>query len=145
MAVIYQNGGSVQNTLYVCDAPNNTNRINCHPSFGDTIYFDYGNISSGGRISVAQPGGWDDVWHLLELHRDGGDGDIYDNTSNILSDTFTDDLDATQSATMYLGITAAFSAEFQGYFADIYIFNDALSAGELTNMRTFINNKWAVY
>jgi hypothetical protein len=39
-------------------------------TYDDTIYFDHESVANG-RVSGSQPVGWDDAWHVLELHRNG--------------------------------------------------------------------------
>lgn len=57
-------GGVTQNfaSLYATYSDNN-------------LYFDHGG-STGGRLVVGQPAGWDDTYHILEAHRNGADMSI---------------------------------------------------------------------
>lgn len=47
------------------------NYASVYATYSDNIiYFDHGG-ATGGRLTVAQPSGWDDVYHVFEVHRDG--------------------------------------------------------------------------
>lgn len=44
-------------------------------TIGNTLYFDYGGQTSG-RVLVAPPSGWENVWHWLRCGRDAGTQNI---------------------------------------------------------------------
>ena len=114
------------------------------PYSDNTFYFDFGKYDAGGRISVAQPGGWDDAWHILCLHRSGTAGKIYvDGGAAILSGTFSDDLDNTQSGTLGLG-AAGSGDEMTGDYGECLVFNEGLSVANLNAVGSYLATKWSL-
>jgi len=71
MSVLKQNGAKDNNTLfsYGGDDPQ---RFLCHPSYSNTMYWDFAGTGIDQRVSVGQPSGWDDANHVLELYFKSG-------------------------------------------------------------------------
>lgn len=137
--VQYQNGGGSQNTTFMEDAPNNTNRINAHLTYDDVLYFDFGGTGVGGRISVAQPVGWDNAWHIIELYRSGAAGEINVDNNNAVSTNFTDDLDNTQAGTFSIGAVNDGTSGLSGYIAALLFYNRALNVTERAWVYNYLN------
>lgn len=85
---------SSQDAFLIQGALGSSNRINCIANNGTStsyVYFDSGNISSGGRLA----GGVGTVSHQIAAHiRSNNSGLVYRNGSQILSGTFSDSPDA---------------------------------------------------
>lgn len=145
--VLRQNAGGLNNgTAFAWPAPDNTNRLGAFTAFSDDVfYFTHGNSAAGGEISVAQPGGWDDVFHVVMLHRDAGAGTIRVDRAVVLSATFTDDLDVTQTASLYVGARTAIGENpFAGDIAEIAIWNRALNDREIARLETYLSRKYVL-
>jgi hypothetical protein len=74
--VIRQQGAHVSNAPFSWNTVDPTNQLDALASYSDTLYWDHGNSGGTGRISVAQPAGWDDAWHLVKYTLGGGTGTI---------------------------------------------------------------------
>jgi hypothetical protein len=118
------------------------NRLLIHATFGDTIYFDWGDNSSGGRISVGKPVGWDNTWQLLQCYRNGATGKIRANGAELLSDTFSDDLDTDAANDLCIGFGG--SRYFKGDIAAILICNSA-PASDGSGLESAVNSYWSTY
>jgi hypothetical protein len=83
-----------------------SNLLNTHLTFSDTLYWDFGDSNAGsGRVSVAQPSGWDDKWHLIQLIReppDSGTSRIRVDGAQVVSGSVTKTLSA-GTATLNIG------------------------------------------
>lgn len=107
-------------------------------TYSNIIYYDHGSYTGGGRISVAQPTGWDDAWHILELHRDGAPGTITVDGSQLTSANFTDDLDLEQS----IAITLSDSTyPFKGQIYGVWLSKTALSPTQRLTFRTLLSRR----
>lgn len=134
-----QVGSKAQNTTFMLDAPNATNRLGTHLSYSDGLYFDHGNTSAGGRINGSQPANWDDNFKIIGMRRDGSSGKIFvEGGAAVVSGTFTDDLDNTQSGTLYMGATGGSSLFFQGDLLHLVIFNRALPDAEMDEVGRYL-------
>jgi hypothetical protein len=93
------------------------------------------------------------VWHVVDVAADP------DNATASLRSTMVVDggtpasnnsVNGAPSAsdptyTLYVGNTANLADDLYGSIAEIVIFDKALAAGEVTDMRNYLNNKWSVY
>ena len=85
-------------------------------------------------------------WKLVEFHLVPG------GTSTITVNGVLQTLSATTFANLAIGgaITIASNYDgsagfFNGWIGEIRIYTSALSAGDITSERTFLNTKWSVY
>lgn len=121
-----------------------TEQINVHLSFGDTLFFDYGNTAGGGRISVAQPAGWDDAFHLVELHRSGTAGEINVDGLAILAAAFADTLTLNGSNVFYLFANGVEEHKFSGEIAELIVYSRALTDIERSAVRCGLRIKYGL-
>jgi hypothetical protein len=113
-----------------------------YATFFDTLYLDFGNPSSGGRINVNQPPGWDDSLKILRLRRDGNTGTIAVNGSVLLTGAFTDTLNAA-SGTLSIG-GANLVAHLKGYISYVIVFDYALDAEQDAAMMTYLTDRYGL-
>ncbi|MEQ9366123.1 MAG: hypothetical protein RIF32_17905 [Leptospirales bacterium] len=137
-----QSGTKTDTTLFNWTIP--PDRINVHLSFGDVLYFDYGDTLAGGRISVGQPAGWDDVFHLVELHRDGTAGEITVDGATVLAATFSDALTLSGTNTFFLLAKKIEEHRFSGEIAEIIVYSRALTNNERGAVRCGLGVKYAL-
>jgi len=105
-----------------------SNLVGWYNDWSGDFLFDYGDTGSGGRLTAAQPAGWDTVWHIVRLKRDGATGTIDVDGTSVIGASFTDDLDSSASGTLWIGKTSA--ANYRGYVARILIYNVALGSAD---------------
>jgi hypothetical protein len=139
--VLKQSGGSANNGLWNLVAPNNTNQVAIFATFSNTIYFDFGSEAGGGRVSVAQPSGWDDTYHILQFVRNGTIAEIWVDGVKILDTTFSDDLDNTATTPVSIPQLGLRSINFVGEIAETIITN---TAGDAAKIRTFLANRYGL-
>jgi len=70
-AVVRQKQQSAANTVLAWEATNYKNHLALLTSYHDQFLIDHGHATEEGRVSAAQPEGWDDTWHVLEFVRNG--------------------------------------------------------------------------
>jgi hypothetical protein len=138
-----QDGTKDINIILAWDAPDNANRFRLFAAFSDDkLYFDHGNSSSGGRISVAQPAGWNDVFHLVELFRDGTTtAEIIVDGTTLVSSNMSDGLDTSGSYNFQIVLDGGY---FKGDLAEIVIYNRALTATERGQVESYLSDKWGI-
>lgn len=142
-AVWYENTTSPSNnTLIDWNAPGQGNRYLIHATYSDVIYFDFGNTGGGGRISVGQPAGWGNNWHILECWRNGSQGIVAIDGTTILTGAFSDDLDITQISTLYIGGLSG--GPGLGDIAELLVYNDAPDSGHRSELRAYLRSKWGL-
>jgi hypothetical protein len=144
-AVQKQDGSSAENTTFALQPSGSSNRFLSYLDFNDTLYFDFGDTGSGGRISTPSPSGWDDTYHLVELFRDGSNGTIRVDNTTELSGTFSDTLDTSESSPLYVGTVNGNDSVFKGHIAEILVFDAALSDSEKSRIRNYLNIKYNLY
>jgi len=138
--IIKQTGTATQNGIYMEAVPDNTNQIGGYATYSGGIYFDYGSEGGGGRVSVAQPIGWDDAYHILQFVRNDATAEIWVDGIKILDSSFSDDLDNSQTGDFYLGFNTG--VYFIGDICEYVITNGVNDAPKI---RTFLNSKYSVY
>lgn len=108
------------------------------------LYYDHGNYSSGGRISVAAPGGYSDAWHVLECYRESSSSEIVVDGSLQTSGTVTSSLGSlTSTASMYLAKHAVSgSSMYKGHIAEVLVYSASLSSGNRASVRAYLKAKW---
>ena len=120
---VMQSNSSVAGTIF-SNGDAGTNRYNIHTPWSDNAtYFDVGNNGTGGRIST--PLTWTSL-SIGTLMRNGTQGDIWKNGSNILT-TNTFATTVTSALTISIGGSAAYGSYMVGYISEITCFPSALS------------------
>jgi len=132
-----QNTFDGDTTLQLNSPDDAFNRVNFHLSYFGTMYFDYGDITAGGRISGGVPSGWLGNFHILDLYRNGGDGQINVDWRRAVTGTFTDSLGPTSAARLAL-IPGA------GDIAEILIYDHALSGPDRETVLSYLSDKYAI-
>lgn len=126
----------VKDTSVIMASPDTTNnRLNIHMPFpGNIIYWDFGNISTTGRLSMSTfNAAWLNTWSLWTFTVESGVGmKIYRNgsvlASNATGHTFTP-----SSKSVLLG-RAASGTYWPGAIDDFRIYNRALSTPEIQTL-----------
>jgi hypothetical protein len=113
-------------------------------TFDNTIYFDFGGTGGSARLNVAQPVGWDDDEHILELYRDSSDlqGIVVDGVS-LATGTRTTDLTST-TATFVLGGNDT-TADFIGLLSEFVIWPTDLGTTNRAGARNNMNAYWSAF
>jgi hypothetical protein len=118
-----------------------SNTLQVAYSYSNILYFDPGRSGAPGRVSVAQPSGWDDNPHVTLSWRSGANGAIWsDNKQLVSSASFSDT--ASSSATFRVGL--ATSETHEGEICEVAIWNSGLS--DFVRMRTWQSRmrKWRI-
>lgn len=119
--------------------------LNTHLTFSNTLFWDFGNAGAGqGRISVAQPSGWDDSWRMVQLIRESpnsGTSRIRDQGSQLTSGAVTQAMTAA-TATLSVGGGNQF---LQGLISEVIIYNVALSTTDRQSIEAYLNAKYAIF
>jgi hypothetical protein len=140
--VLKQNGAAANNGLLSYILPSNTNELSLWCTYANTFYSDFGNESSGGRVTATQPLGWDDNNHIIQFIRNEATPFIYsDGVSLSVTGTFSDDLDNTQTGQLELGRRAV-TTFYSGNVSEIIISKGVLNAPAL---RTLLNNRYSIH
>ena len=93
------------------------------------------------------------VWHVVDVAADPDNATaslrstmVVDGGTPGANNTLTNACSAANpSFTLYIGNTGNLTDDLYGSIAEIVIFDKALTAGEITDMRDYLNNKWSVY
>jgi len=132
----------VQQSSVIQAQPDDTsNRLNIHlPWGGGIIYWDFGDINAGGRLSTSWNSAWTDSWeHFTFVSENGVGQKIYHNGSVIASDT---DTDSFSKGTKNLIFGRAGSDDYyDGKIDDVRIYDRALSDSEIRRNYLATRNK----
>ena len=139
-AVVRQKWQSAVNTLLAWEAPNYKNHLALLMSYNNQFLVDHGNVSEGGRVSAAQPEGWDDAWHVLEFMREGNTATVNVDSDALELGEFGDALKVDVSGTLSVGEAATLA--FGGEIAELLIYNRALGVGERESVRQYLGVKY---
>lgn len=142
--VQYQSSANSQNMTFYW--PGASSLVEAYLAFGSTLYLDYGNsTANSGRISVAQPTGWANAWHITQLIRESpntGTARIRVDGSELVNGTLTATLTTSNSATFSVGTGAS---SLTGYIAEIIFYNAALSTSDRQSIEAYLNQKYAIF
>lgn len=138
-----QTAASSFNTTVTWNAPNSLNKLTLHLTFGDELLFDYGSTGAGGRITGAQPDGWDDQWHVIEATRSGASGRLWVDGIDLVESEFTDDLNVDTEGDFLVGGSG--SALFGGDIAEILIYSRALTDSERAQVQGYLGEKYGLF
>jgi len=139
-AVVRQKWQSAVNTLLAWEAPNYKNHLALLMSYNNQFLVDHGNVSEGGRVSAAQPEGWDDAWHVLEFMREGNTATVNVDSDAIELGEFGGALKVDVSGTLLVGEAATLA--FGGEIAEVLIYNRALGVGERESVSQYLGVKY---
>ena len=139
-AVVRQKWQSAVNTLLAWEAPNYKNHLALLMSYNNQFLVDYGNVSEGGRVSAAQPEGWDDAWHVLEFIREGNTATVNVDSDALELGEFGGALKVDVSGTLLVGDAATLA--FGGEIAEVLIYNRALGVGERESVSQYLGVKY---
>lgn len=81
-------------TFAFFNVANHPDRIALNATYDDFISFDFGSFDAAGRVSVAQPVGWDDNPHVVEVFKTTADdsGVVIDGNTLATATGITDEL-----------------------------------------------------
>ncbi len=112
-------------------------------TWGDNIFYDHGDAVGGGRIVNAQPGGWDDTFHITEFYRKQNTAEIYLEGSLFHDGIMTDSLSGGM-ASLEIGNDEGGATGFSGDIAEVIMFSDALSAADRTLINEYLSYKYSL-
>lgn len=121
------------------------NEVGLWGAFADNaLYFDFGNAGAGGRVSGAQPSGWDDAYHVVEVWRSGANAEITVDGALIVAGTMADDLDGSVEGGVAIGASVLSGSAAKMDFGEAVVINRALSAGERAAMRSLLGSLYGL-
>lgn len=125
------------------------NQVDTLATYDDVIYWDFGDLTSGaanGRMSVAQPSGWDDSWRLLQLIRDTSNNQsIRDQGSQLATASRSKTVDVAQSGSVFIGAYQSLGVILTGFIADILVYNVALPSGDRALVEAYFNSIYTLF
>lgn len=125
MWIYYENTSNANDTLFVAVADDTTNRFLVHFNYSNTIYFDLGHISTGGRIHTTAPTDRLNKWEYWAFTVEAGVGmKIWRNGEILKSTTTTSTLTLDANRVLRIGNLLCKTVK-------PYIFNRALTQAEL--------------
>ena len=128
--VLKQDGTQANNGAF--NFVNGADTVGSLPTFSDVIYWDWQN-TSGGRISGSQPTGWDNAWHVLELHVNGANQSILvDGATIATSSSASGNISQTGTGTLTLGF---YAVSFKGFIAEFRFYNSDKDSTSSANIR----------
>jgi hypothetical protein len=139
-AVVRQKRQSKVNTLLAWEAPNYKNHLALLTSYNNQFLIDHGNVTEGGRLSAAQPEGWDDAWHVLEFVREGNTATVNVDGDALDLGEFGSALNVAVSGTLLVGEAATLA--FGGEIAEVLIYNRALGTSERESVSQYLGVKY---
>lgn len=107
------------------------------------ITYSHGSFSNGvGTATVVVPSGWNNNWHCLRLQRNGATATIRaDGTTLATVTTLSDNLNSL-TRTLFLG--TAFGWFYNGFLAEILVYNRALTSGENDQVAAYLLSKYGL-
>jgi len=131
--VMKQAGTQNQNTALSTD---NTTPINVFASYSDSLIYDNAGTSGSQRLSVSQPVGWDDAWHIIECHRSGTSMSILVDGVSIGTGS-GNGVNFSQSGTfnLYIGSYLGVAVWFKGQIAEVRVYNGDKDSTSSSNIR----------
>jgi hypothetical protein len=139
-----QLAGKARNTTFTWQGPNYLNWLNLNLAYDNKLYFDYGDVTSGGgRLSGGRPPGWEDAWHLLEASRNGNAGVLWIDGTNWMQGQFTNVLATARVGDLIIGGSGA--ATLKGAIGEIIVYNRALADWERMAVQDYLGKKYGLY
>ena len=142
-AVVRQKSQSDVNTALAWEGPDYKNHLALLTSYNNQFLIDHGHASEGGRVSAAQPEGWDDVWHVLEFVRDGSQAVVVVDSEAVEMGEFEDALEVDVAGRLIIGAVPELA--FGGEIAELLIYNRALSEPERGAVRGYLGSSYGLF
>jgi hypothetical protein len=134
--VVVQHDNTSQQTWALTAQPVNTSRFNLHLPWSNNVYWDFGNISAGGRVDCAHDGGT--TWNLWAFQRSATGMWIRRNGVEKAAKTGGQTFNAAGGYTLRLG------ENVQGDFAEVIVFNDELDAAAQAELGNYLELKYGL-
>ncbi len=123
-----------QTIFLMANADDIANRLNIHLPWGGNIYWDFGNINSGGRMSIWFNPAWLNTMAYWTFTAQSGVGmKIYRN-GTLLATTTTSSTFTKGTKTLSLGAGSYSVYYWPGIMDEVGIWNRALSQAEITSL-----------
>ena len=142
-AVVRQDGKSAANTVLAWEAPNYKNHLALLTSYNDQFLIDHGNVSEGGRVSAAQPEGWDEAWHVLEFVREGNTATVNVDSTPVELGEFGSTLNVDVTGRLLVGEAATLA--FGGGIAEVLVYNRALTKPEQDGVKSYLGARYGLF
>ena len=142
-AVVRQKSQSDVNTALAWEGPDYSNHLALLTSYNNQFLVDHGHASEGGRVSAAQPEGWDDAWHVLEFVRDGNQAVVVVDSEALEMGEFEDALEVDVAGRLIVGAVPELA--FGGEIAEVLIYNRALSEPERGAVRGYLGASYGLF
>jgi hypothetical protein len=142
-AVVRQKSQSDVNTVLAWEGPDYKNHLALLTSYNNQFLIDHGHASEGGRVSAAQPEGWDDAWHVLEFVRDGSQAVVVVDSEAVEMGEFGDALEVDVAGRLIIGAVPELA--FGGEIAELLIYNRALSEPERGAVRGYLGSSYGLF
>lgn len=127
-----QDGSQTNNTTLFCDPAGATFRV--HATYSNTLYFDFASTGGTGRISAAQPTGWDGSNRIVEGYRaTGGTQELLENGNSLVSASRSATL-GSDTAVFIIGNDAS-GDYLKGYIAEIVLMQTDIGSSERSSVR----------
>jgi len=127
--------------IFMVNVASSSNRISiAYPWNDGNYYFDFGNISGGGRLSGADGQSTGSYFINSFLVTPGTGMKIYSGNTVIYSNGTTSTVSALSSGTLCNSSTNYWS----GSIGEIILYNTALSSSQITAIYNYLHKKWNV-
>lgn len=143
--VMSQDSTQANNTPVAWNATTTTNRVLTHATFADTVYWDFIDATAtSGRVSVAQPSGWDNAFHLTALMRSDSSQVIRVDRAQLVSQDPTATTLSAATAVWSIGNTGSGADMFfKGDIAEVIVCNASLATTDRDNVESYLRTKYA--
>ena len=122
-----------------------SNRAVLHISQSDSLVFDFPSTGGTGRLTVAQPTGWDDAFHITEAFRATTQAvELKVDSTLIGSGIRSGTLGTGSTTTLYIGASSGGSYNFHGDIAEILVYKRGLAATERDKITCYLSKKYAI-
>ncbi len=139
--VVTQDSTNANNTLMEGTFTGTALTLYC--PFSGTIYFDFGNSSGTGRVSVATPGGFQNAIHLLTYRRLlDGTQTIYLDGVSLVSASRSSVFNAFAGVPLQLGSNTANSINFKGTVSAAAIYGVGLADADRLLVESYFRTKF---
>lgn len=145
--VEYQNSAKTVNVPFCWGCPATSNHVAAVLTDTDQLMLEFRNSTAGvGNVSVAQPAGWDNAFHISGLVRNTSSiATISVDGTQLLSASQTGTLTGSTSATVTIGTAAdGFPYYFRGDLAEIIIYRRAVTSTESDKITCYLSKKYAI-
>lgn len=135
----------IESTTIFAQWEGNNRRAGVHPHWAGLAYFDLGNVT-GSRMSAATPFGDTADFYIMCARRAGlADGQVWVNGTSILTNTAMDTPSALAANAIFrIGGAPNGADYYQGKFAEILIYNVALTTTEREKVEGYLAFKYGL-